>query len=87
VGLTTPHRKNKQVKKTRAWTDSLDKRPKRWTMDMRFGTMNVRSLYRAGSVVSVKRNYQNKSRNEGGPMEGPWHQTSRRIYIFLWKRE
>jgi hypothetical protein len=43
VGLTTTV-KNKLVtkirKKPRAWTDSLDKRPKRKKMDMRLGTWN-----------------------------------------------
>jgi hypothetical protein len=57
VGLTTPHRKNKLVTKTlkkpRTWTDSLDKRPRRKKMDMRFGTWNVRSMYRAGSLRAV----------------------------------
>jgi hypothetical protein len=33
--------------------DSLDKRPKLKKMDMRFGTWNVRSLYRAGSFMTV----------------------------------
>jgi hypothetical protein len=33
--------------------DSLDKRPKLKKMGMRFGTWNVRSLYRAGSLVTV----------------------------------
>jgi hypothetical protein len=54
VGLTTPHRKNKLVmkilKKPRTWTDSLNKRPRRKKMDMRFGTWNVRSMYRAWSL-------------------------------------
>jgi hypothetical protein len=35
--------------------DSLDERPKRRNMDMRFGTWNVRSLYRAGSLMTVSR--------------------------------
>jgi hypothetical protein len=52
VGLTTPHCKNKLVmkdrKKPRTWTDSLDKRPKRKKRDMRFGSCNVRGMYRAG---------------------------------------
>jgi hypothetical protein len=30
--------------KTLTWIDSLDNRPKRWNMDMRFGTWNIRSL-------------------------------------------
>jgi hypothetical protein len=33
--------------------DSLDKQPKRKKMDMRFGTSNVRSMYRAGSLRVV----------------------------------
>jgi exonuclease III len=33
--------------------DSLDKRPKRKKMDMRFGTWNVTSIYRAGSLRAV----------------------------------
>ncbi|PNF29719.1 hypothetical protein B7P43_G12562 [Cryptotermes secundus] len=36
--------------KPRTWTDSSDKRPTLMKMDMRFGTWNVRSLYRAGSL-------------------------------------
>jgi hypothetical protein len=42
-------------KEPRIWTDSLDKRPKRRNMDMRFGTRNIRSLYRAGSLMTVSR--------------------------------
>jgi hypothetical protein len=40
---------------SRAWADSLDKRPKRQNMDMRLGTWNIRSLYRAGSLISVSK--------------------------------
>jgi hypothetical protein len=36
--------------------DYLDKRPRRKKMDMRFGTCNVRSMYRAGR-------WQKKSQN------------------------
>jgi hypothetical protein len=43
------------IYKPRTWTDSLDKRPKLRNMDMRFGTWNVRSLYRAGSLMTVSR--------------------------------
>jgi hypothetical protein len=57
MGLTTVHRKNTFVTKsqteTRTWTDSLDRRPKRRNMDMRFGLWNVRSLYMAGSQMTV----------------------------------
>jgi hypothetical protein len=58
VGLKIPrHSKNKLVmkilRKSRTWTDSLDKRPKEKKMDIRFGTWNVRSMYRAGSLRAV----------------------------------
>jgi hypothetical protein len=39
--------------KPRNCTDSLDKRPKLKEMDMRFGTWNARSMYRAGSLRAV----------------------------------
>jgi hypothetical protein len=39
--------------KPQNWMDSLDKRPKQKKMDMRFGTWNVRSMYRAGSLRTV----------------------------------
>jgi hypothetical protein len=35
--------------------DFLDKQPKQWNTDMRFGLWNVRSLYRAGSLLTVLR--------------------------------
>jgi hypothetical protein len=35
--------------------DSLDKGPKQQNMDMRFGLWNVRSLYRASSLMTVSR--------------------------------
>jgi hypothetical protein len=37
----------------RTLTDLLDKRPKLKQMDMTFGMWNVRSLYRAGSLMTV----------------------------------
>jgi hypothetical protein len=59
VGLTTLHHKNKLVTKNltepRTWTDSLDTRRKLQNRDMRFGTRNVRSLYRVGSLMTVSR--------------------------------
>jgi hypothetical protein len=42
-----------KFKERRNWTDSLDKRPKIRNMDKRFGSCNVRSLYRAGSLMIV----------------------------------
>jgi hypothetical protein len=57
VGLTTPHHKNYLItkihKKPRTWTDSLDNGSKKRKMDMRFGTWNVRSMHRAGSLRTV----------------------------------
>jgi hypothetical protein len=60
VVLTTLHRKkNKFVMKyeiePQTWTDSIHKLPKRRNMNMRLGLWNVRSLYRAGSLMTVSR--------------------------------
>jgi hypothetical protein len=72
------------------WADSLDKQPRKWNMDMRFGLWNVRSLYRAGSIITVLRELArykldlvgvHEVRREGGD------RTCKRIYIFLWKGE
>jgi hypothetical protein len=53
MGLTTLHSKNKLVtkmfKRPQTWMGSLDKRPKQ----RKFGTWNVRSIYRAGSHRAV----------------------------------
>jgi hypothetical protein len=43
----------KDHKKPQIWTDYFDKLPKRKKMDMRFGTWNVRSMYKAGSLRTV----------------------------------
>jgi hypothetical protein len=37
------------------WTHSLEKRPELRRIGMTLGTCNVRSLYRAGSLISVAR--------------------------------
>jgi hypothetical protein len=42
-------------KEPQTLTDSLDKLSKRQNVDMRFRTWNVRSFYRAGSLVTVSR--------------------------------
>jgi hypothetical protein len=56
VGPTTPHHKHffitKYFKVPQTWTDSLVQ-PKHWKKDMRFGTWNVRSLYRVDAIKSV----------------------------------
>jgi hypothetical protein len=57
VELKAPRRKNKHVTKghkgPRTWSDSLDKRPKLRKMNMRSGAWNVRSLYKAVSLIRV----------------------------------
>jgi len=56
--LTTLHRKTgfgtKRIHVPRAWTDP-SVRLKQWKRDMRFGTRNVGSLYRSGSLTTVAR--------------------------------
>jgi hypothetical protein len=37
------------------WTVSLGKGPKLRNRDMRFGTWNIRNLYRAGSLMTVSK--------------------------------
>ena len=44
------------IGKPRTWTDTLV-RPKQRKKDMRFGTWNVRSLYRAGSLTAAAREF------------------------------
>jgi hypothetical protein len=55
--LTTPRHKDKLVtkdhKEHQTWMNSLGKQPKPNKMDMRVGTWNVRSMYRAGSLREV----------------------------------
>ena len=48
IPLRTVYKK----KKPRTWTDTLV-RPKKWKRNMRFGTWNVRSLYRPGSITTA----------------------------------
>ena len=53
---TTPHLKTdlvtKRIQLSWAWTDT-SVQIKQWKRDTRFGTWNVRSLYRAGSIATV----------------------------------
>jgi hypothetical protein len=62
--------KNKFVTKCqrgpRTLTDSLNIQPKLWKMDMRFGTRNVRCLYRAGSLMTVKERDHKEDLDVGG---------------------
>jgi len=45
--LKTYHVTNRSQRNPRTWTDTLV-RSKQWKTDMRFGTWNVRSLYKLG---------------------------------------
>jgi hypothetical protein len=52
--------------------DSLDKQPKCWNMDMRFGIWNIRSLYRAGSLMTVLRELSTYRLDLPGVQEVRW---------------
>jgi hypothetical protein len=45
----------KNHKEPRTWMDSLDKKLKRRNMGVRFGTWIIRSLYKAGSLMTVSK--------------------------------
>jgi hypothetical protein len=71
----SPYKKKfvpKQLTEPRTWTDSLDKRPKEENMDMRFGTWNVRSLYMAGSLMTVWRELSRYMLDLAGVQEVRW---------------
>jgi hypothetical protein len=52
--------------------DSLDKRPKWRNMDIRFGTWNVRSLYRVGSLVTGSKELSKCRLDSVGVQEVRW---------------
>jgi hypothetical protein len=54
------------------WTESLDKRPKRKKMDMRFDTWNVRSMYRAGSLRAIEEEISKYKLDLMGVQEVRW---------------
>jgi hypothetical protein len=57
----------KDQKKPRTWTDYMDEQPTLKKMDMRFGTWNVRSMYRAGSLRAVANEYRRSDGTEVAP--------------------
>jgi hypothetical protein len=64
----------KILKKPQTWMASLDKRHKRKKMDIRFGTWNVRSMYRAGLPVTEAEEISKYKLNlVGGYMGWRWH--------------
>jgi hypothetical protein len=95
VGLTT-HSKNKLVtkdhKKPRTWTDSSDNRPNGKKMDMRFGTWNARSMYRADSLRTGAEEISKYKLDLMGVQEVRWdgagtEPAGKYTYIFLRKGE
>jgi hypothetical protein len=76
-----------KILKVRTWMDSLDKRPKRKNMYMRFGTWNVRSMYRAGSLKAVAEEISKYKLDLVGVQEVRWDRGSTeppREYTFLY---
>ncbi|PNF34140.1 hypothetical protein B7P43_G01150 [Cryptotermes secundus] len=58
--------------KPRTWADPLDKRPRLKKMEMKFGTWNVRSLYRAGSLRAVAEELLKYKSGLAGVQEVRW---------------
>jgi hypothetical protein len=95
MGLTAPHLKNelftKDHKTLQTWVDSLDKRPKRKKMDMRFGTWNAKSRYRAGSLRAVVEEISKYKVDLVGLQEVRWNkgdiEPAGEYTFFLWKGE
>jgi exonuclease III len=52
--------------------DFLDKGPKQRNMDMRFGTWNIRSLYRVDSLMTVSRELSRYRLDLVGVQEVRW---------------
>jgi hypothetical protein len=80
----------KRINEPRTWTDFLDKGPKQRNRDMRFGTWNVRSLYRVGSLMTVSRELSRYRLDLVGVQEVRWEGSGTIAageHIFLWKGE
>jgi hypothetical protein len=95
MGLTTSPCKNKLVtncyKGPRTWMDSLDKRLKLWKMGMRLGAWNVRSLYRACSLIAASKEISKCKSDLVGVQEVRWDRSGTepagKYTFFLWKEE
>jgi hypothetical protein len=89
MGLTIPHCKNKLVmkhhKEPQTWMVSLDKQPKRRNMDMRFGTWEIRSLYRVGCLMTVSRELSRYMLGLVGGLEGSGTTPAREYTCFSGK--
>ena len=71
-----------------AWTHPLVQ-PKQWKGDMRFGTCNIRRLYRSGSLTTVARELARYKLD----FEGIWDEVgqqgnckSRGLYFFFYRK-
>jgi hypothetical protein len=62
----------KHKHKPPTWKDSFDKQPKRRKEDMRLGTWVVRSLCRAGSLVTVSKELSKYRLDLVGVQEIKW---------------
>ena len=60
-----------QIHVPRAWTDP-SARPKQWKRDVTFGTRNVRSQYRSGSLTTVARKLSSYKLDVVGVQEVGW---------------
>jgi hypothetical protein len=68
----------------------MDKRPKLKKIDMKFGAWNVRSLYNAGSLMTVENEISEYKSDLMGVQEVSGSELARNqqaIYIFLCKRK
>jgi hypothetical protein len=54
------------------WKNSLDMRSKLWNLDMKFGTWNIRSLYKAGWLVKLSKELTECKLDLVGVQEGRW---------------
>jgi hypothetical protein len=70
---------------------SLDKRPKLKKMDMGFGTWNVRTMYRAGSLMTAEEEIPKYKLDLVGVQEVRWDrggtEAAGKYTFFLWKGE
>jgi len=70
----------------RVWTDPLV-RAKQWKRDMTFGTRNVRSLHRSGSLTTVARKLSSYKLDAVGVQKVEWDNrgtVTAGDYIFLY---
>jgi hypothetical protein len=72
--LTTPHRINRFSYEIRTLASDLLVRPKQRKSVIRFGTWNVRSLYRLGSITAVARELVRYKLHIVGVQEVRWEE-------------